>query len=78
MQGEDARYAAALEEVGRTLDGVVERLDELAFDLLREAAAAGRTSRPPLERRLVRARNAVERARRLLDPEGREAPDEQG
>jgi hypothetical protein len=67
---DEARHAGALDEVRAALDGIVERLDELAFDVLREASAAGRSTRPALERRLVRARNAVERARRLLEPGG--------
>lgn len=71
---DEARHAGALEEVRAGLDGLVERLDELAFDVLREAAAAGRTSRPALERRIVRVRNALERARRLLEPGA--APDD--
>ncbi len=59
------------------LRGLVDRLDELAFDSLREAVAAGATGRPEIERRIVRARNALERAISLLErPAGRGAPDE--
>ncbi len=54
-------------EVASELAAIVERLDEIAFDVLREAVAQGGTSRPALERRAVRARNAIERARRILE-----------
>ncbi len=66
----------ALEEVLGLLVTAVERLDELAYDLLAEAVAAGETARPELERRIVRARNTLERAAALLrDDAGRdEAP----
>lgn len=47
------------------LDQVAEALDELMFDQLREASAAGR-SRPPDDKRLTQARRAIEKASRLL------------
>jgi len=43
-----------------------ERLDELAYDLLVEALGRGERERPELERRVVRARNALERAAAIL------------
>lgn len=56
------------------LDALRSRLEQLAEDLgdaalqtLREAVEAGQTSRPDLERRLSRARAAVEKAKRELD-----------
>lgn len=53
------------------LDSVVADLDELAFDLLREAAADGASARPADDRELVKARRAAEKAagvlRRLAD-----------
>ncbi len=63
----------ALAAVAGDLRGAVERLDELAFDALREAVAGGATDRPEVERRITRARNAVERAISLLEPKGRGA-----
>lgn len=47
------------------LDQVAEALDEVMFDLLREASAAGR-GRPPDDKRLTQARRAIEKASRLL------------
>lgn len=57
-------------EVTGELRAIVERLDEIAFDALREAVAEGQTTRPELERRVVRARNAIDRARRILENGG--------
>ncbi len=65
-------------EVTSELRTIVERLDEIAFDALREAVAEGQTARPELERRVVRARNAIDRARRILEDGGRrESGDDQ-
>ena len=65
-------------EVTSELRTIVERLDEIAFDTLREAVAEGQTARPELERRVVRARNAIDRARRILEDGGRrESGDDQ-
>ena len=57
----------ALEPICAELRGLVERLDGLAFDALREAVAAGASGRPERERRIVRARNALERAISILE-----------
>lgn len=57
------------------LDAVVEELDELQFDALREAAAT-RSGRPADDKRLTQARRAIEKASRLLrgsDADGDEA-----
>ncbi len=59
-------------EVTGELQAIVERLDEIAYDALREAVAEGQTTRPDLERRVVRARNAIDRARRILEDGGRQ------
>ncbi|MCU1490441.1 MAG: hypothetical protein JWM85_1846 [Acidimicrobiaceae bacterium] len=48
------------------LTALVERIDELALDLLRAAVDAGELERPEAERRLVRVRNALERSLHLL------------
>lgn len=47
------------------LDQVVADLDEIMFDRLREASAAGQT-RPADDKRLTQARRAVEKAVHLL------------
>jgi len=55
--------------VGAVRDELVhigDRLGDLAYDELRRAVDAGETSRPELERRLTRARHAVERAVAIL------------
>lgn len=57
-----------LSEIAAELGVLCERLDDLALESLREAVAAGATARPEAERRIVRARNALERARHLLEP----------
>ncbi|HLI15703.1 MAG TPA: hypothetical protein VKV23_06605 [Acidimicrobiales bacterium] len=51
------------------LRALSERLDDVALDALRRAAEAGATARPPLERRVTRARHAIERAIALLGGE---------
>ena len=48
------------------LDAIVEELDEIAFDRLRQAAGDGVTERPLDDRQLVRARRAVEKAAGVL------------
>lgn len=53
-------------EVREQLVDLTERLDELIVEVLREAVEAGATDRPQLERRLTRARRALERAASLL------------
>lgn len=47
------------------LDAVAEDLDEIMFDLLREAAAE-KTGRPADDKRLTQARRAIEKASHLL------------
>lgn len=47
------------------LDAVIEELDELQFDQLREAAAE-KTGRPADDKRLTQARRAIEKASHLL------------
>ncbi len=47
------------------LDAVAEELDEVMFDQLREASAAG-GGRPVDDKRLTQARRAIEKASRLL------------
>jgi hypothetical protein len=62
-RGGDPRLAALAGALGT----LIEHMDDLALDLLREAVAAGERQRPDAERRLVRARNALARAQHLLE-----------
>jgi hypothetical protein len=53
------------EDLADRLDGLVEDLDELCFDLLQQAAADG-AGRPEADRTLAQARRSAEKAARLL------------
>jgi hypothetical protein len=55
-----------LEAVAARLDAVVEELDDLAFEALREASAEGNRDRPVVDKRLTQARRAAERASHLV------------
>ncbi len=46
---------------------ILDDLDELAFDQLREAVADGATSRPASDKELAKARRSVEKAMRVLE-----------
>jgi hypothetical protein len=48
------------------LRAVLDDLDDLAFEQLREAVADGATSRPASERELAKARRSVEKAAAIL------------
>jgi hypothetical protein len=48
------------------LESVSELLADRALDVLREASAAGATTRPEAERQLTQARRAVEKAVAIL------------
>ena len=54
-------------EIAEDLHGIVEILDELIVDHLREAVANEVQGRPALDKRMQSARRAVEKAARLLD-----------
>ena len=58
------------EELAARLQRLIDELDEIAFDELREAAGRGAV-RPESDRRAVRARRAMEKAVGLLS--GRDA-----
>lgn len=58
--------AEELEAIREELAGLAERLATIGMDSLREAVTAGETRRPDLERRVTRARHAVERAAGIL------------
>ncbi len=56
-------YASLADRLRSVLDDV----DELAFDQLREAVATGATTRPASDRELAKVRRSVEKALRLLE-----------
>jgi hypothetical protein len=60
----------ALDDVRDRLTAISEELGDLSMQVLREALESGATARPDLERRLTRARNAVDKAAHLLDATG--------
>ena len=66
---------ADVDDIRERLAAIAEELADGAIEALREAVDRGETARPALERRLTRARSAVERAVGLLSggetgPEG--------
>jgi hypothetical protein len=54
-------------DIRARLEAIAEELGDAALEHLRGAVAAGATEPPADERRLTRARHAVEKAARLLD-----------
>ena len=54
------------DDLERRLRAVLDDLDDLAFDQLREAVADGATSRPASDRELAKARRSVEKAAGIL------------
>lgn len=64
-----AIVSSAMSELGPLadrLDAIAEEIDEMAFDGLREAVAAGRGERPAADKQLMQARRAIEKAAALL------------
>ena len=57
---------ADVEDIRSRLETIAEELGDLALDALRQAVEAG-DKKSETERRLTRARNAVEKAAHLLD-----------
>ena len=57
-----ARVAGEFDELRRRLEGIAEELADLAMVRLRESIDAGGAELPVDERRLTRARRAVEKA----------------
>jgi hypothetical protein len=57
---------AEVAELRERLEVIAEELADLAIDRLRQAVEAGATAAPAEERRLTRARRAVEKAAALL------------
>lgn len=58
-----------LHEIARDIDSLSASLDEISFDVLREAQREGR-ARPQLDRTITQARRALEKASRLLTGDG--------
>jgi len=56
-----------LEEVKAQLGSIIERLDDLAFDILSQAVSKGEQKRPEMERRVTRARHAIQKALSVLE-----------
>ena len=65
--------AGEFEEIRAKLEGIAEELADLAIIRLRESIDAGGNELPVDERRLTRARRAVEKAINLL-----QVPDDSG
>jgi len=59
--------AASLQEIVISLNAITERLDDLSFEALRSAVSSGEQKRPEIDKRLIRARNQISRAIRLLE-----------
>ncbi len=58
--------AGELQDIRRRLQGIAEELTDLAIARLQESIDAGGTELPLDERRMTRARRAVERAAAIL------------
>jgi hypothetical protein len=58
--------AGEFDDVRRRLEAIAEELADLAIERLRESIDAGGTELPVDERRLTRARRAVEKAASIL------------
>lgn len=65
--GHNRRMAGEFDEIRARLEVIAEELADLALLRLRESIDAGGTELPVDERRLTRARRAVEKAINLLD-----------
>jgi hypothetical protein len=65
--------AGEFQEIRERLQAIAEELGDLAIDRLRESIDAGGNELPVDERRLTRARRAVEKAAAILaEPDDRE------
>ncbi len=65
--GQNRRMAGEFDEIRARLEDIAEELADLALVRLRESIDAGGTELPVDERRLTRARRAVEKAVKLLE-----------
>ena len=59
-------YIDRAAELSAELSGIVDTLNELVVDHLREASEQGYEGRPPLDKAIQAARRAIEKAARLL------------
>jgi hypothetical protein len=59
--------AGEFDDIRKRLEGIAEELADLAMERLRESIDAGGAELPVDERRLTRARRAVEKAVHLLE-----------
>ncbi len=57
---------SAYEGFAERLEQIADELDEVAFDRLREAVAAGEIERPPSDKKQAQARRAIAKAAQLL------------
>jgi len=57
---------ADIDDIRSRLEAISEELADMALDVLREAVEQGADKRPDLEKRLTRARTAVDKAANLL------------
>lgn len=64
--------AGEFEEIRSRLDSIAEELADLAISRLRESIDAGGTELPVDEKRITRARRAVEKASHLLADDSRD------
>ena len=60
------------QEISNRLMAISEEIADLALADLRDSLEEGRQKTTPLEKRLTRARRAVEKAAILLDPAGQD------
>jgi hypothetical protein len=56
-----------IEELANRLREIEGELDDVALELLTQAAADGATARPPSDKTITQARRAVEKAATLLE-----------
>jgi hypothetical protein len=63
---EERSVAGEFDDIRQRLEAIAEELADLAIERLRESIDAGGTELPVDERRLTRARRAVEKAVNLL------------
>jgi hypothetical protein len=61
----DPSLKVRLAEIAADIESITATLDEISFDVLREASAE-RSGRPEIDRILTQARRALEKARHLL------------
>jgi hypothetical protein len=59
-----------VDDIRSRLEGIAEELTDLAMTALREAIEEGADKRPDTEKRITRARSAIEKAIHLLEEPG--------